>query len=82
MLVNPSDRINSRAYRPAAGGWLRGQKGQAEPTMQEGVPGGRVTGGQERQNKGRPECQPYDAQSSHHVHMAHPPCSGLILTLS
>lgn len=25
-----------------------------EPTMQEGVPAGRVTGGQEAENKGRP----------------------------
>lgn len=54
MLVNLPDRVSSRAYRQAAGGWLCGQKGQAEPTMQEGVPGGRVTGGQERQNKGWP----------------------------
>lgn len=27
MLVNPSDRINSRAYRQAAGEWMHGQKG-------------------------------------------------------
>lgn len=54
MLVNPS-----AAGQLAGGCRLRRQnqkKGgyRLGPTMQEGVPGGRVTGGQEAENKGRP----------------------------
>lgn len=57
MLVNPS-----AAGQLAGGCWLHRQNQKKkqgggyrlEPTMQEGVPGGRVTGGQEAENKGRP----------------------------